>query len=165
MHTLIADPITAQEGRMTSHGGNNPRPHNLVACFDETQVTHPENRSTCSPDSAGLASHARPPAIAFKPSHYTRGKDSGPSELYPPLMADADKGDQDPVVAVKMAVRRLTPRECERLMGLQDDYTLVNYKGKPLSDTARYRLIGNAIVRECLEFIGRRIKLLVELVP
>ena len=37
-------------------------------------------------------------AIAFKPSHYTRDKDGAPSEVYPPLSADADKGDQEAVV-------------------------------------------------------------------
>ena len=38
-------------------------------------------------------------AVAFKPSHFTRGKDGAPSVVYPPLTADADKGDQDPVIA------------------------------------------------------------------
>jgi DNA (cytosine-5)-methyltransferase 1 len=37
-------------------------------------------------------------AMAFKASHFTRGKDGAPSDLYPPLSADADKGDQDPLV-------------------------------------------------------------------
>lgn len=37
-------------------------------------------------------------AEAFKPSHYTRDKDGAPSDIHPPLSADADKGDQDPVV-------------------------------------------------------------------
>jgi DNA (cytosine-5)-methyltransferase 1 len=40
----------------------------------------------------------KPHVLAFKPSHYTRGKDGAPSEIHPPLTADADKGDQDPVV-------------------------------------------------------------------
>jgi DNA (cytosine-5)-methyltransferase 1 len=39
------------------------------------------------------------PAVAFKPSHFTRGKDGKPDEITPPLSADADKGDQDTVVA------------------------------------------------------------------
>jgi len=34
----------------------------------------------------------------------------------------------------QMAVRRLTPRECERLQGFPDDYTLVEYRGKLASD-------------------------------
>ena len=38
------------------------------------------------------------PAVAFKPSHYTRDKDGAPSEIAPPLSADADKGDQEPLV-------------------------------------------------------------------
>jgi site-specific DNA-cytosine methylase len=37
-------------------------------------------------------------AVAFKPSHYTRGKDGKPDEVAPPLSADADKGDQDTVI-------------------------------------------------------------------
>jgi DNA (cytosine-5)-methyltransferase 1 len=39
-----------------------------------------------------------PAAVAFKPSHYTRGKDGKPDEVAPPLSADADKGDQDTLV-------------------------------------------------------------------
>ena len=39
------------------------------------------------------------PAVAFKPSHFTRGKDGAPSETVPPLSADADKGDQEAVIA------------------------------------------------------------------
>jgi DNA (cytosine-5)-methyltransferase 1 len=39
--------------------------------------------------------------LAFKPSHYTLGKDGAPSDTVPPLSADADKRDQDPVVLVK----------------------------------------------------------------
>lgn len=41
----------------------------------------------------------KPHAVAFKPSHFTRGKDGAPSEVVAPLSADADKGDQDTVVA------------------------------------------------------------------
>lgn len=52
-------------------------------------------------DGAAYTLEARqtPQAVAFKPSHYTRGKDGAPSEVFPPLSADADKGDQDPVIA------------------------------------------------------------------
>lgn len=41
--------------------------------------------------------------FSFKPSHFTRGKDGAPSEVFPPLTADADKGDQDPIVCAPMA--------------------------------------------------------------
>lgn len=38
---------------------------------------------------------------AFKPSHYTRDKDGAPSDISPPLSADADKGDQDAVLFIQ----------------------------------------------------------------
>ena len=42
-----------------------------------------------------------------------------------------------------MAVRRLTPRECERLQGFPDDYTLVEYRGELAADGPRYRALSN----------------------
>ena len=185
------------------------------------------------------------PAVAFKPSHYTRGKDGAPSEVFPPLSADADKGDQDPVVAVataggvdlqnaaatgdlcstldaegqsrgnrgsgvmvpmtleirgrsdgcslecrqdgtanalrqpnggragvgigavatSMAVRRLTPRECERLQGFRDDYTAITFKGKPAADGPRYRALGNSMAVPVMRWIGERIAMVERLVP
>lgn len=64
-----------------------------------------------------------------------------------------------PHVAVGNAVRRLTPRECERVMGLPDDYTLIAYRGKPAKDSPRYSAIGNAIAVNVLRWIARRIEL------
>lgn len=52
-------------------------------------------------------------------------------------------------------VRRLTSRECERLQGLPDDWTLID--DKSCSDSARYRAIGNGMAQPCADFIIRRI--------
>jgi DNA (cytosine-5)-methyltransferase 1 len=54
-------------------------------------------------------------------------------------------------------VRRLTPRECERLMGFPDDFTLVPYRGKPAADGPRYKALGNSMAVPCMAWIGRRI--------
>ena len=56
-------------------------------------------------------------------------------------------------------VRRLTPRECERLQGYQDDYTLVPYRGKPAADGNRYKALGNSMAVPCVSWIGRRIRM------
>ena len=48
-------------------------------------------------------------------------------------------------------VRRLTPRECERLMGFPDDWTAIQ------SDSARYRQLGNAVAVPVAAWIARRI--------
>jgi DNA (cytosine-5)-methyltransferase 1 len=58
------------------------------------------------------------------------------------------------------AVRRLIPRECERLQGMPDDYTLIPWRGKPASecpDGPRYKAIGNSKAVPCVRWIGRRI--------
>lgn len=56
-----------------------------------------------------------------------------------------------------MAVRRLTPRECERLMGFPDDYTLIPYRGKPAADGPRYKALGNSMAVPVMRWLGERI--------
>jgi hypothetical protein len=52
-------------------------------------------------------------------------------------------------------VRRLTPTECERLQGFPDDWTNVpGPKGKPQSDSQRYKQLGNAITVNVAHYIG-----------
>lgn len=55
-------------------------------------------------------------------------------------------------IGAGMTVRRLTPVECERLQGFPDNWTA------GLSDSARYRTLGNAVAVPVAEWIGRRIK-------
>lgn len=64
------------------------------------------------------------------------------------------------VMTPAMQVRRLTPRECERLQGFPDDWTLIGYRGKPASecpDGPRYKAIGNSMAVPCMAWIGRQI--------
>lgn len=56
------------------------------------------------------------------------------------------------------SVRRLTPRECERLQGFPDDFTLIERNGKPAQDGPRYKAIGNSWAVNCARWIGRRIE-------
>ena len=61
------------------------------------------------------------------------------------------------VLSDRAVVRRLTPRECERLQGFPDDYTLVPYRKKPACDSPRYRAIGNSMAVPVMRWIGQRI--------
>jgi DNA (cytosine-5)-methyltransferase 1 len=56
-----------------------------------------------------------------------------------------------------MAVRRLTPRECERLQGFPDNWTLVPVKGKPAADGPRYKALGNSMAVPCMRWLGYRL--------
>jgi DNA (cytosine-5)-methyltransferase 1 len=50
-------------------------------------------------------------------------------------------------------VRRLTPTECERLMGFPDGYTAHGNDGTPISDSKRYSMLGNSIATPCAVYI------------
>lgn len=75
------------------------------------------------------------------------------------LRAGSSEPDHEKIGAVwsGMSVRRLTPRECERLQGFPYDYTLVTYRNKPATDGPRYRAIGNSMAVPCMWWLGHRI--------
>ena len=50
-------------------------------------------------------------------------------------------------------IRYLTPLECERLQGLPDHWTAYGCKGETISDSARYRALGNSIALPCAEYV------------
>jgi DNA (cytosine-5)-methyltransferase 1 len=54
-----------------------------------------------------------------------------------------------------LAVRRLTPRECERLMGWPDDWTRWAADGSEVADSSRYRMCGNGVASPVAEWLGR----------
>jgi DNA (cytosine-5)-methyltransferase 1 len=66
---------------------------------------------------------------------------------------------QQAYLSQSIGVRRLTPRECERLQGFPDDWTLVNHRGKPAADGPRYKAIGNSMAVPVMRWIGKRIEL------
>jgi DNA (cytosine-5)-methyltransferase 1 len=70
-------------------------------------------------------------------------------------------GNNTPVTQTGCLVRRLTPKECERLQGFPDNWTDIQLTGRKKhmsSDTARYKALGNSVAVPCVEWIMRRIK-------
>lgn len=100
-------------------------------------------------------------AVAFQPGNLSRGAGSPPSEaVFPTLKADRGLSDQQPHVMAGTAVRRLTPRECERLQAAPDDWTLVpNDRGKPMADGPRYKMCGNSFTSTVIRWIGEQIEI------
>ena len=128
--------------------------HNLIPVpFDTTQITSPSNYSApqsgdpCHP----LAAGAHAPCIAFP--EFLSGTQCASSENVSPSL-----GALNPTaVATQWAVRRLTPRECERLMGFTDGHTDAPHNGKPAADGPRYKALGNSWAINCARWIGERI--------
>jgi DNA (cytosine-5)-methyltransferase 1 len=96
------------------------------------------------------------PAIAFT----NQWGDENP-DAFSTLKADCNGAL--PMVQSGMQVRRLTPRECERLQGFHDDYTLISYNRKPAKDGPRYKALGNSMAVPTMRWIGRRIQLVDEI--
>ena len=72
-------------------------------------------------------------------------------------------GRNTPMAMQAMTVRRLTPRECERLQGFPDDWTLIPWRGKAADqcpDGPRYKALGNSMAVNCMEWIGERIDMI-----
>lgn len=64
--------------------------------------------------------------------------------------------NKDALLKHDMRIRRLTPTECERLMGLKDGWTakgIIDGKEVDISDTQRYKLCGNGVVVNCVDYI------------
>jgi len=59
-------------------------------------------------------------------------------------------------IAQPMAVRRLTPLECERLMGWPDDHTRYKSDGTEQADTHRYRQCGNGVASPVAKWVAEQ---------
>lgn len=129
--------------------------HNLIPVpFDTTQITSASNYSAPRPGDPchQLAAGAHAPCIAF-PERLS-GTQCASSENVSPSL-----GALNPMaVATQWAVRRLTPLECERLMGFPDGSTAIPHKGKPAADGPRYKALGNSWAVNCASWIGERIE-------
>ena len=87
--------------------------------------------------------------------------------IVPPLVARSTRGsaqtlspgfNTDGHIVAGTRPRRLTPRECERLQGLPDDWTLIDHRGKPAADGPRYRAIGNSMAVPVMRWILDRLR-------
>ena len=115
--------------------------------------------------SASHANAGAPPAVAygFKGGQGSKAGGIGYAEEQSPTLTSASSGTNlAPTIMQNMAVRRLTPVECERLQGFPDGHTDVPYRGKAAADGPRYKAIGNSMAVPCMAWIGQRIKLHLE---
>jgi len=184
VETLVTHTLRG-EGFDASEDGTGRGVPLVQVAFDTTQITSPHNRSPAVPGSPchPLAARAHAPAIAF--SSKDHGADAG--EIAPTLRAGAHRESNanagvPPAVASGASVRRLTPRECERLMGFPDDHTRIPERLYPRrritalrpadmwephpvagwwlmsADGPRYRALGNSKAVPVVRWIGERIE-------
>jgi DNA (cytosine-5)-methyltransferase 1 len=101
------------------------------------------------------------PAVAYPLA--MRGRDDGAElELGEPDVANSLRtpgggSSVQSCLTPDLAVRRLTPTECEALMAWPRNWTALRADGTPIADSARYRMCGNGVVASVAEWIAHRI--------
>jgi len=115
-------------------------------------------------DGASYTLEARtvPQAVAFAENSRAEVRlQGGDGQVSPQLTTGGGKpGQGQPCIATPWAVRRLTPKEAERLMGYPDDWTRIPYRNKPADacpDGPRYKALGNSWAINCGQFVFDRI--------
>ena len=85
----------------------------------------------------------------------------GEGQIAGALMSEAGMKQQN-YLHQAMAVRRLTPIECERLQGFPDNHTQIPWRKKPVTDCPdgpRYKAMGNSMAVPVMNWIGKRIQM------
>jgi DNA (cytosine-5)-methyltransferase 1 len=132
---------------LSNINGHQSGSHGLAIAFDSTQISPNLDKS-------------KTPAVAFKIRTGCEG--GGKGYLGSEDSAFTVTTGTEQQIFAGSSVRRLTPKECERLQGWEDDWTKhgLNEKGNTyeLSDTARYKIIGNGWAAPVANWIANRIK-------
>jgi DNA (cytosine-5)-methyltransferase 1 len=163
---VVADPITTTEGKSWT---NEDTTFRLRNCVQQAVGTDCYNGAITGDVAAtigtpGSSVNASGPTV-METAGFSHSADGGSNGIAwtpdgsPPIRGGGG-GNTMPAVMHQMAVRRLTPRECERLQGFPDDYTLIPWRKKPAEDCPdgpRYRALGNSMAVPVMRWIGERI--------
>ena len=104
--------------------------------------------------------HAVAQPYSIMPMNSGKDYKARETDVAQPLMAGGPVGGNQggDFLVQLMAVRRLTPVECERLQGFPDDYTNIPWRKKEESpDGPRYKALGNSMAVPVMHWIGKRI--------
>lgn len=154
---LVAHYLRA-EGFDASEDGTGRGTPLVPVPFDTTQITSKANYSNPRPGDPchPLAAGAYAPAVAYTTKmHNTKSNNAG--KLFEERSPCLDANSPAPALLKPSQVRRLTPRECERLQGFPDGYTDILSRGKPAADGPRYKALGNSMAVNVMRWIGERI--------
>jgi site-specific DNA-cytosine methylase len=125
--------------------------------FSATELDHANALSALRP--SPQSHHAQmfiAEQVSFYDGYNQKLDDSG---IHRSLRIGRDSSDfvAQPAEPV-MAVRRLTPLECERLMGWPDDHTRHKADGTEQADTHRYKQCGNGVASPVAEWVAKQIR-------
>lgn len=130
------------------------------AAFNQGQNAQYEPRIEEGQTMSSLVAKGPHAVAGFLPTQGSKAQGIGyAEEQAPTLRAGCDNYG----VMHTMAIRRLTPKECERLQGFPDDWTKIPYRNKPADqcpDGPRYKACGNSMAVPVMRWIGERIQMI-----
>ena len=161
--SLIVGPICAVMAKQVSNCI--VQANQLIPCWwDGENIASTLTKSNANgaqrmPDEGNFGAVLQPVAIVGQVDWRTANNDQG--QVSQTLKTDlAHQSGPCLAVAPTMQVRRLTPKECERLQGFPDGWTAISWKKKGADDCPdgpRYKALGNSMAVNCMEWIGERI--------
>lgn len=154
----IAHTLTSGGADASEDGTGRGTP--IVATWDERNITSKANRTRVEfGQPANTLHQGGLSVIAFTERTRAEGRTLEAQEELAYALTNPGSGGRthSRQIAGQFGVRRLTPTECEALQGFPRDWTAYGDDGKPISDSARYRMLGNAVCVPTAEWIARRI--------
>ena len=154
-------------GRKPENGGNATEPmYDIAPCLtkaDQHGVAQPipfgvsekPDVGHCLRSGASRADKHESTTYVAQPTIVHGTQDPCVSDI---AFAQGRNNGGENVMVQAMAVRRLTPVECERLQGFPDNYTDIKSKNKPTPDGPRYKALGNSMAVPVMRWIGERIQ-------
>ncbi|MGY4639007.1 DNA cytosine methyltransferase [Pseudomonas sp. TE24901] len=153
--------VIAPTLRAMNHSGSHANAGGQVAVCITGDITHTLKAEGFDGSEDGTG-RGQPIVAAFAENSRAELRyEDGDGGITGALSGGGGKAGQGmPSAQIGSSVRRLIPRECERLQGMPDDYTLIPWRGKPASecpDGPRYKAIGNSKAVTVVRWIGRRL--------
>jgi DNA (cytosine-5)-methyltransferase 1 len=148
-HCVETFPTLLSSTAGVSRPGNEATEHQTYVAFGwQNSASQSMSVDTISP----TLDKSKTPAVAFAQNQLGEVRENN---VFNTLNTNSNaSGRNTPLLRQNMAVRRLTPVECERLQGFPDDYT--NIKDK-CPDGPRYKAMGNSMAVPVMRWIGERI--------
>jgi DNA (cytosine-5)-methyltransferase 1 len=150
----VADTVSANYGM---GGGNTPLVQQPIAVdiYNYTTNDHTTQTIRSQSDTDHIGAVLQPMAVDV----YNQSIDGQTSATITEAVGGTNTSG--PKVMHSMAIRRLTPKECERLQGFPDDWTKIPYRNKEADqcpDPPRYKACGNSMAVPVMRWIGQRIQ-------
>ena len=155
---IYEDSTPALLSRMGTGGNNTPMVNQPIPIQDGRELEKRQN-------GLGIATAGDPAYTldttggqsVFQPIHSFDTQFGSNANVFQDMSPSLKASQQSPSIQNEYSVRRLTPLECERLMGWPDDHTRYKQDGTEQADTHRYKQCGNGVATPVAQWVAQQL--------